>query len=509
MYSKSLYRTIIQVKKMEKLLKIRDAPKFKRPWKILREARTSILFLYLICFTLIGAISYPLLQYMVYKQVDQRVEENLEEEVENFREEFQKWQEQDPPSIDFKTFIDNFLNTNIPEDDNYFLFYLDDKFYRSEPKALTKLFPPGSEVKNLWSTERQKGKKKGEIATREPEVGNILYRMVPLSIDSDIKGQFYELHTTYGERQEAIELFKPLAQVIAGVIILSFAGAWIATGIVLRPVRELSLKASSISQDPDLSKRLPIKSLSTCLPIEGSGEMYQLTITFNQMMDRLEQVFEHQKEFMRDVNHQLRTPITCIQGHLEVMGDDPQEKQQTLELVFDEIGRIERLLGDLSLLAKSDRPDFLRWETVEIEYLTSEIYQKAKVLAKRKWKLEVNAQGKIIVDRQKLTEAIMNLVENAVKHTQEQDQIIIGSSLHQEEIRFWVRDSGEGIPPEEQKQIFQRFFRGKNRHSFGSGLGLSIVQVITAAHSGKVQLWSRPQIGSEFILVIPLAKKSP
>ena len=483
------------MKDMKKPLRIRTVRKWNSSWKILAEARTLILLWYVVCLTLIGAFSIPLLRYLVFKEVDKRVKENLEEEVLNFRREWQEWQEKVPPSRDIKTFIDNFLFANIPEDDNFFLFYLDNQLYKHDPLALPKAFFTDSKINNYWR--RKKEREKGEIMTEDPQLGQIIYMVEPLRIDSDLKGNFVAVHTSNGERQEALDLINTFVQVMVVVIILSFAGAWIATGRVLQPVRQLTVKASSISKDSDLSKRLPL---------EGSGEMYELTITFNQMMDRLQQVFEHQKEFMRDVSHQLRTPITCIQGHLEVMGDDPQERQETLELVFDEIERMRRLLEDLSLLAKSDRPDFLRRETVEIESLTEEIYHKAKVLAERKWRLEINAHGKIMVDRQRLTEAMMNLLENAVKHTQEQDLIVIGSSLHREEIRFWVRDSGEGIPLEEQERIFQRFFRGKNHNFSGSGLGLSIVQAIAKAHNGKIQLWSRPEIGSEFMIIIPLAK---
>src|ERR671914_1906956 len=106
------------------------------------------------------------------------------------------------------------------------------------------------------------------------------------------------------------------------------------------------------------------------------------------MLDRLEEAFASQKSFISDAGHELRTPITIIRGHLDVMNDsDPEERGETLELVQDELDRMSRLVNDLLLLAKANRPDFLLPETVDIDDLTHELFAKASALAERDWQL--------------------------------------------------------------------------------------------------------------------------
>ena len=271
---------------------------------------------------------------------------------------------------------------------------------------------------------------------------------------------------------------------------------WIAAGKVLTPIQSLIKTARSIS-DNDLSQRIPI---------QGQGEMAELATTFNHMMDSLEASFISQRQFINDAGHELRTPITIIRGHLELLDDDPQERDATISLVLDELDRMTRFVEDLIFLAKAERREFLELGTIDIEQLTEELYSKAQGLASRKWKLEAKASGSMIGDRQRITQAIMNLAVNAVQHTTVSDTINLGSSLKKGYVSFWVRDTGEGIALEDQKRIFQRFARATNsrRRSEGAGLGLSIVQAIAQSHSGKVELYSQIGIGSTYTLTLPL-----
>jgi signal transduction histidine kinase len=143
--------------------------------------------------------------------------------------------------------------------------------------------------------------------------------------------------------------------------------------------------------------------------------------------------------------------------------------------------------------------------------LTDELHAKARALAKREWNLETPGSGIIVADRQRLTQAIMQLAQNAVQHTSDGQQIGLGAALSNGEARFWVRDSGPGIALTEQRRIFERFTRarGTARPSEGAGLGLSIVKAIAEAHHGRVELWSRPGAGSTFEIVIPVDQPDP
>jgi signal transduction histidine kinase len=189
------------------------------------------------------------------------------------------------------------------------------------------------------------------------------------------------------------------------------------------------------------------------------------------------------------------------------MGDDPQEREETVALVTDELDRMSRFVNDLLLLAKAEQPNFLQLETVDVASLTEEIYSKAIALSgDRHWQLDCNSLGTIVADRQRLTQAMVNLAQNATQHTKAGDTIALGCLLTKDSLHLWVRDTGEGIPPEDQQRIFERFARSANsqRRSEGAGLGLAIVRAIASAHGGKIELVSRPLHGSTFTIVLPV-----
>jgi signal transduction histidine kinase len=225
------------------------------------------------------------------------------------------------------------------------------------------------------------------------------------------------------------------------------------------------------------------------------------------MMDRLEKAFANQRNFINDAGHELRTPITIIRGHLELMSDDdPHEQEETMTLVMDELDRMSRFVEDLLLLSKAEHSDFLLLETVEVGALSEELFAKVKALGNRNWLLDAVASCRIVADRQRITQVIMNLAQNAAQHTKSEDTIALGSAVSGSNVRFWVRDTGEGISPSDQQRIFDRFARAANsrRRSEGAGLGLSIVKAIAEAHGGKVYVNSQLGAGSTFGIVLPI-----
>jgi signal transduction histidine kinase len=231
------------------------------------------------------------------------------------------------------------------------------------------------------------------------------------------------------------------------------------------------------------------------------------------MLDRLQIAFANQKEFIADISHELRTPITVIRGHLETLGDDPRERREASTVIEDELSRMSRLVDDLLLLIRAPRPDFLRPEPIDLDLLTHDVLTKAQSLGDRRWRLDGAGVGLLRADPQRLTQALMNLAENAVRHTKDGEVIALGSSLHGGEARLWVRDEGPGIPPGEQQRIFERFARtsgnGRTTPLGGAGLGLSIVKAIAEAHGGRVELDSRPGFGATFTVVVPAEQDAP
>ena len=472
-------------------------PKLRGVWRsdLFKEARTRILLLYLLSMLLLTAAATPIFRFLLFANVDRRVREDLAEEQEEFIETYEVWEQETVHSLEeLKDFADQFLAENLPEDDNFHIIVIDEKFYRSNPESLLEQLGPDSEVFKLWLNVSKYTS--GEQESNDPQVGRILYNANPLELNGENRGVFVIAHATAGERREALFGVFIFSRVAAGVVFLSFILAWLGTGQLLSPVRALATAARTISES-DLSQRIPV---------QGTGELAELAETFNAMMNRIQTAFDTQRNFINDAGHELRTPITIVQGHLELMEDDPEEQQETLAIVLDELDRMSRLVNDMVLLAKSERLDFLQLETIEISSLAKDLFTKAQTLAERNWLLQIEGEGGIQGDRQRLTGAILNLLNNSVQHTHEGDEIELGVTRAAKTVRFWVRDTGEGIPPEDQARIFERFARTSNRYrsSDGSGLGLAIVQAIAEAHGGRIELMSQIDIGSTFSLILPI-----
>jgi signal transduction histidine kinase len=488
--------------------------RFKAWLKIFGEVRTQILLWYLVLMAFFIAVAIPTIQQRLFSRIEARVRKELIEEMQEFQELLSEGLKDVDKSVlerlerqykliplaapqnreELSTIYEAFMSRSLPEDDTFFIAILDGKFYKSSPRALPLAFKPDSILMQRWEQLSQSSQ--GEMEVADKEVDSILYVAEPIRIKGEIVGVFVVAHTTAGERIEGLEALQVVVEVKVIVLAMALLLAWFMAGRLLAPLKTLTLTAQSINES-ELTKRIPVR---------GEGEISELTSTFNAMMDRLEGSFASQRDFINDAGHELRTPITIIRGHLELMGDDPQEQQETLTLVIDELDRMSRFVDDLLLLAKAERPDFLVLETVDIAVLTEELFTKATALAPRNWQLDTVAKGRMVADRQRLTQAVMNLAQNATQYTTEDGSIFIGSKITKNKVSFWVQDTGEGIIPADQERIFERFARAaaSRRRSEGAGLGLSIVRAIAQAHYGNIFLKSKLGTGSTFRIVLPL-----
>ena len=289
------------------------------------------------------------------------------------------------------------------------------------------------------------------------------------------------------------------AEVGAIALLLGSALAWFAAGRVLRPVRDTTNLARRIT-DTDISGRISSR---------GRGEISELARTLNRMLDRLEAALTAQRRFLADAGHELRTPITIVQGNLDTLAVTGDEDARTLAIVSDELTRMSRLVDELTLLASSERPDFLRPQPTDLTELTASLAAKARaldVLDERRFLLTSVAAGTAVLDPQRITQAMMQLVRNAVAHTPAGTVIEIGSVIAGNHVEFLVADHGPGIDPQFRERVFERFARLDARRTSGTGLGLSIVAAICAAHDGSVRLTERPGGGAAFCLSVPLRR---
>ena len=386
----------------------------------------------------------------------------------------------------------DFLERENPQDDRFLIALFNGRLYKSSSLTLPESLQARSPLLAYWGQLLQP--EEGKISIPG---GTLFYRAEPIELGGEIQGVLVAANIIDSSRDRLGIAAMPSAPITATALIVAVLIfiAWIAARSLLTRMRSL-LKTARLLADSDLTQRIPVR---------GRGDMAELTRTFNEMLDRAEAAVRERQNFIKYASHELRTPITIVRGHLELLGTDPAEQQETVALVLDELDRMSCLVNDMAVLAKAERPDLLDLETVEIGSLTEELYAKARTLGARRWRLEARGSGKIALDKGRLTQAIANLVENATHYTTEKDAIALGSAVREDAVYFWVSDSGEGIPEAEQERIFEGGVRGKSAklRREGSGLGLSIVKAIALAHGGRVELKSQPGRGSIFTLVIP------
>ena len=221
------------------------------------------------------------------------------------------------------------------------------------------------------------------------------------------------------ERDRVESAVRIAAGVSIVIMLLASLFIWLAAGRAVQPLRALARTTRTITET-DLSDRGRQSAARARSPSSGGPSTGCWTGS---------SAFSSQKEFLADVGHELRTPITVIRGHLDTLGDDPTERREAATVINDELERMSRLVDDLLLLARSDRPDFLQVEPLDLDLLTHELFAKARILGVRRWLMDEADVGLVHADPHRLTSAVMNLAQNAVRHTRGDQAIAIGSSL--------------------------------------------------------------------------------
>jgi two-component system, OmpR family, sensor kinase len=463
-----------------------------------RSARSRILIAYVLLLALAALFAMLAFRQFLLIRLEDEVAEDLRQEVREL--DLLLTHGRDPatgrPFASLEGLFDIYFARNVPSRDEAFLGFVEGKLYRSSTLAgfpLNRL--PGESLEE-WEKLASRWPRGGSSASGkvDTELGEAFLLSARIRYRDDV-GAFVVTILPAEDREDIGTFLKYGGAASLGVLLIASAFAWLISGRVLEPVRRLTDTARSISQS-DLTQRIEIR---------GTGEPADMARSFNAMLDRLEAVFRSQREFIQDANHELRDPLTIVRGHLQLMGDDPVERQRTIELVFDELDRMGTIVDDLKLLADVEQPGFLRLQRIELEAFTQELISKGSALASRRWVVDNVGDGTFFGDRHRLTQAVMNLAHNAVQHTADSDTIAIGTYGSEDEVRISVRDTGSGISVADQAVIFGRFTRGAGAHLRypGGGLGLAIVKAVAEAHGGRVELQSIVGEGSTFTVVVP------
>lgn len=333
------------------------------------------------------------------------------------------------------------------------------------------------------------------LATYESELGPVRYISIPVNGKSD-NGQMVAA-IFIDVRNEPVRLLLIQLAALLLLAILGSAGlGWIIAGRILKPIRDLRETVGKISEG-SLEERILVDN--------PDSELGGIAREFNQMLEKIQKSFDTQKRFVDDAGHELKTPLTIVSGHLDLVEAANEDSKTSLGIVRDEVKRMSRIVQDLQTLTKSNEPRFIQILPNSISETIDEVFVKATGLESRNWKLSSAEDQEICFDRQRIVQAMLQLVDNSMKHTKESDSIEIGFRSQGKLIEFFVGDSGPGIPESSRSQIVERFNRGDwtPQDTEGSGLGLAIVDAVCKAHNGSLVIQESKLGGAEVILRIP------
>ncbi len=286
------------------------------------------------------------------------------------------------------------------------------------------------------------------------------------------------------------------------LLLAAISGAFLAR-TVLRPVEAITRTAERITLAEDLSQRIP--------GADPNDELGRLVRTINSMLARLETLFQAQQRLVADVSHDLRTPLTTIQGNVDLLrrgaANDPEMRAQALQAIGDEAARMRRMVNDLLLLAQADAGLKLQRQPVEMDTLLLEVYRQAQVMAGDRINVRLGAEDQALVlgESDRLRQLLLNLVDNALKYTPAGGQVTLTLRRRAGWVLVTVEDTGIGISPEDLPHIFERHYRAdrSRSRSGGHGLGLAIAQWIAQAHGGRIEVTSEVGKGSVFTVWLP------
>jgi len=330
----------------------------------------------------------------------------------------------------------------------------------------------------------------GEVITENDEVIGIL-----LPLRESFQGNPRELE--FIERTNLSLLYAALI----GAVIALFLGIFLSRTIT-RPIRALTQATHAVSEG-DLTQKVQVRS---------KDELGELGNAFNKMSAELSRSVNTRKQMTADIAHELRTPLSLILGHAEAVHDGvlPPTKEN-FEIIREEAARLDHLVEDLRTLSLADAGELsINLQTIEPGQLLQEIASLYKIQTQKKnisLKLDIASHLPTLeLDPGRMTQVLTNILDNALRHTPENGQIILSAKRSNDRVEIAVQDSGSGLSSEDIERIFERFYRAdssRQREDGGSGLGLAIAKSIVQAHNGQLSAESDAGNGLRVIISLP------
>ena len=301
------------------------------------------------------------------------------------------------------------------------------------------------------------------------------------------------------------ELMRPLFRAGVFALIISFVLGWFIARWITRPLEKISISAEKIADGNYVT-----------VPVEGPSEVQQLAQVINDMVTKVQDSMHSQQDFVANVSHEFKTPLTSIQGFAQALYDEAitakSERKKAANIILEESERLNHLVNDLLLLAKLDAGtmsiDKSRMDLNQLIRNTLEKFQFQINSSKIKLNADLNGELLVKIDGEKIGQVLNNLMDNAIKFSPRGAEILISTWKEKDWVGFNISDSGPGISTDDQKRIFERFFQidksRKGGPGRGVGLGLSIAYQIIMAHGGKIKVESQLGSGSTFMVKLPL-----
>jgi signal transduction histidine kinase len=332
----------------------------------------------------------------------------------------------------------------------------------------------------------------------------VVFVGLPVYIDGTISGVILLFSPLNQVNKTLFDVYKIIWITAAVSLALASVVTFIISRRISKPIEHIQKVAASLAEGNFAGDLAPV----------GRDEIARLTETFNYMKNRLWQIEEMRKDFIANVSHELRTPLTSIRGFIQGILDrviGPEEQEKYLRRAYEETGRLNRLVNDLLQLARLQSGNVkLNREIVQVGELIGEIVEEHRLLAEqRNISLHVEISGDnttIVADRDKLKQIILNLLNNALKYSNEGGKVWINALKEDKKLIFKIKDNGPGIPEDELQYIFTKFHRvesSSGQQAPGTGLGLSIAKELVELHGGTIMARSAVGCGTEMIFALP------
>lgn len=384
-------------------------------------------------------------------------------------------------------------------------------FVVNNPRELSACLPFEIDYDTLISEEERQLLLEGHAIEKEGYEKrfekNIVAAIIPLIDENRLEGIIY----TYIPVDSITDLLREFAaKWLAAVFLFLMVAIFLMTkwlNKLISPIKDIERAAHRVSEGDYNIK----------LQVESQDEIGRLALAFNEMAQSIYLEEERKKEFLENVAHELRTPLSYVMGYTQAIKDgivkDEEEKQKYLQLISRETHRLQKLLRDLMDLAKLDSEQVvLHSMPIAFAQFIEEVIAKYEPTLKEKelhLQVELDPDPIILGDEGRVEQILHNILDNSIKYTDRGGTIYLLLHQQKDECELIIRDTGKGIPADDLPHVMERFYRvnkARSRFDGGSGLGLSIVKKLVEQQKGEIYIESVEQTGTKVRIVLPTIK---